>query len=221
MATEATADDFYALGLPPDTIAAAQASVSRVAHVGSGAGTVATTEGSAPLGVYDVRIQVVTSGVPGVATVRWSLDRGATWTSPVVAPASSVPLVIGATGTAVIFDGALVALDLYSFIATRALERHLSASNAKVRSYLRRRFRDGLPAWDDALINAACSEAALGLITQRGFDPKNPGDKAIADRAKAGLDFVKDVGDSIAHPEGALDVTDTEPVALSDPRRED
>ena len=72
VATEATPDDFFALGLHPDALTSALAMVSRVAHVGGGSGRVATTEDSSPLGVYDVRIQVVTPGAPGAATVRSS-----------------------------------------------------------------------------------------------------------------------------------------------------
>jgi phage gp36-like protein len=221
VASEATDLDFYALGLHPDAVADAQAMVSRVSHVGSNAGSVVVAEGSAPLGTYDVRLQVVASGAPGTATVRWSLDKGVTWSATVTAPAASAPLVIGATGMAVVFAGALVAGDLYSFVAARALERHLSAANAKVRSYLRRRFKTDLASWDDSLIAAAVSIAALSLLTQRGFDPKNPGDQAVADRASDGTKFVKDVGASIAHPEGVLDVTDTAPEVFSDEARGD
>lgn len=218
MANAATVADFYALGLPPDTIAAAENSLGRVTHTGSGAGTV--TPGGAPLGVYDVRIQVVTSGNPGTATVRYTFDAGVTYTSPVTAP-SGTALVLGVSGLTALFEGALVAGDLYSFVGVRALERHLAASNAKIRAYLRRRFPGGLDEWDDSLLDASCSVAALALITQRGFDPRNPGDKAIADRSDAGLDYVKDVGASIAHPDGTLDVTDTAPVAFSDTPREE
>lgn len=218
MANAATVDDFYALGLPPDAIASAENSISRVTHTGSGAGTV--TAGGAPLGVYDVRIQVVTSGLPGAATVRWTFDAGATWSSTVTAP-SGAALVLGVSGLTATFEGALVANDLYSFVGSRALERHLAAGNAKIRAYLRRRFPDGLAAWDDSLLDAACAVTALAIITQRGFDPRNPGDKAIADRAKAGLEYAQDVGASIAHPDTTLDVTDTAPVALSDTPRED
>lgn len=218
MAAEAIAADFYALGLHPDTIASALAQVSRVEHTGGGAG-VMVPEGS-PLGVYDVRVQVVSSGAPGAATVRWSFDAGATWTIPAVAPLDA-PLVLGASGMAVRFEGAFVAGDLYAFTAVRALERHLSAANATARAHLRRRFREGLPAWDDSIIAAAVSLAALSLLTQRGFDPRNPGDKAVADRAAEGIKYLKDVGASIAHPDGAIEALDTAPVAFSDPPRED
>lgn len=220
MATAATPEDFFALGLHPDAVLAAQAMVSRVTHVGGGAGVVAVAEGSTPLGVYDVRIQVRTSGAPGAATVRWTLDEGATWSADVVAPAGGAPLVIGATGMAVTFDGALVALDLYTFVAARALERHLSASNAKITAYLRRRFPRGLPSWDDSLVAASVFDASLSFLIQRGFDPRNPGDKAVADRAEAGVQFVKDVGANIAHPDNALAETVTSPRVYSDPREE-
>lgn len=222
MATAATADDFFAVGLHPDTIAGAEGAISRVTQVGGGACVVAVTETSRPLGVYDVRVQVVTSGAPGTATVRWTLDAGATWSATVTAPAALAPLVIGVTGCAVTFDGALHAGDLYSFTAVRALERHLAAANAKVRAYLRRRFgAEGLPSWDESLIASAVFIAALPLLVQRGFDPKNPGDKAVADRADEAVTYVKDVGASIAHPDGSLDDTETAPVAFSDAPREE
>lgn len=220
MATEATANDLFALGLHPDALTAAQAQVSRVQHTGAGAGVVAVHESSAPLGVYQIVIQVISGGAPGTAIVRYSLDGGATWSSNTLAPAGS-PLVLGASGMAVVFTDTFVANDLYAFVAVRAVERHLSASNAKVRALLRRRFPEGLAAWDDSLIAASCFDASLSLLVQRGFDPRNPGDAAVATRAKDGIAFVKDVGAAIAHPDGALDVTGTAPVALSDPPRDD
>lgn len=222
MATEATAADLYALGLHPDTIAAAQAQVSRVGHVGAGVGVVAVHESSAPLGVYDVRVQVLTSGALDAATVRYTLDGAVTWSAPVVAPAAA-PLVLGASGMAVVFDGALTLGDLYSFVAVRAVERHLSAANAKVRGKLRRRFRnDELASWDDGIIAAATAEASLSLLTQRGFDPRNAGDAAVATRAKEGMKYVDEIGANLAHPDGALAiVADTAPVVYSEPRRGD
>lgn len=217
MATAATADDLFALGLHPDTIAAAQAQVSRVTHVGGGVGVVAVHESSSPLGVYQITVQVMTTGAPGAATVRYTLDNGVTWSSTVTAPSGS-PLVLGASGMAVTFEGALTAGDTYAFVAVRAVERHLSAANAKVRAKLRRRFRaDELPSWDDSLVAASTAEAALSLLTQRGFDPRNPGDQAVATRAKEGMRYVDDVGAGLAHPDGALSITaDTAPVVLSD-----
>lgn len=217
MATAATADDLYALGLHPDTIAAAQAQVSRVTHVGGGVGVVAVHESSSPLGVYQITVQVMTTGAPGTATVRYTLDNSATWSSTVTAPSGS-PLVLGASGMAVTVEGTLTAGDTYSFVAVRAVERHLAASNAKVRAKLRRRFRaDELPSWDDSLVAASTAEAALSLLTQRGFDPRNPGDAAVAARAKEGMRYVDDVGAGLAHPDGALSITaDTAPVVLSD-----
>ena len=220
MSTEATPEDFFALGLHPDALVSALAMVSRVAHVGGGAGTVAVTDTSSPLGVYDVRIQVVASGNPGVATVRWTLDAGLTWSATVTAP-NGAPLVLGVTGLAVVFDGALVAGDLYSFTAVRALERHLNASNAKTRALLRRRFKAGIPAWDASVVEASVAQACVSILTQRGFNPKDGADKAVADRADTALKYLKDVGASIAHPDGMLDVLDTDPVAISDLRRED
>lgn len=220
MSTEATPEDFFALGLHPDALTSALAQVSRVAHVGGGAGSVMVAEGASPLGVYDVRIQVVASGNPGVATVRWTLDAGLTWTGPVTAP-SGAPLVLGVTGLAVTFDGALVAGDLYSFTAVRALERHLDAANAKTRAILRRRFKAGIPAWDASVVEASVAQACVSILTQRGFNPKDGADAAVSDRADTALKYLKDVGASIAHPDGMLDVTDTDPVAVSDPRRED
>lgn len=216
----ATPEDFFALGLHPDALVSALAMVSRVAHVGGGAGTVAVTDTSSPLGVYDVRIQVVASGLPGAATVRWTLDAGLTWTGPVTAP-SGAPLVLGVTGLAVVFDGALVAGDLYSFTAVRALERHLDAANAKTRAILRRRFKGAMPAWDASVVEASVAQACLSILTQRGFNPKDGADKAIADRADSSMKYLKDVGASIAHPDGMLDVLDTDPVAVSDPPRDE
>lgn len=223
MATAATPDDLFALGLHPDTIAAAQAQVSRVHHVGAGAGVVAVHESSAPLGVYQITVQVMGAGAPGTGTVRYTTDGGATWSATVTAPADLTPLVLATSGMAVTFDGALVVGDLYSFVAVRAVERHLSASNAKVRAKLRRRFRnDELPSWDDGLIAASTAEASLSLLTQRGYDPRNPGDAAVATRAKNGMLYVDEVGDCLAHPDGALAITaDTAPEVFSDRRRED
>lgn len=216
----ATPDDFFALGLHPDALVSALAMVSRVAHVGGGAGVVSVTDTSSPLGVYDVRIQVVASGLPGAATVRWTLDAGLTWSATVTAPNGS-PLVLDVTGLAVTFDGALVAGDLYSFTAVRALERHLDAANAKTRAILRRRFKGAIPAWDASVVEASVAQASLSILTQRGFNPKDGADAAISDRADTALKYLKDVGASIAHPDGMLDVVDTDPVAVSDLRRED
>lgn len=216
----ATPDDFFALGLHPDAIVSALAMVSRVAHVGGGSGVVSVAEGASPLGVYDVRIQVVAPGNPGVATVRWTLDAGLTWSATVTAPNGS-PLVLDVTGLAVTFDGALVAGDLYSFTAVRALERHLDAANAKTRAILRRRFKGAIPAWDASVVEASVAQASLSILTQRGFNPKDGADAAISDRADTALKYLKDVGASIAHPDGMLDVVDTDPVAVSDLRRED
>lgn len=222
MATAATVDDFFALGLHPDTVTAAQSMVSRVAHVGAGAGVVTVDPESAPLGVYDIRVQVVTSGLPGVATVRWSLDAGVTWAGPVVAPAASVPLVLGVTGMAVVFGaGALVALDLYSFTAVRAVERHLAVANAKIRARIRRRFPAGLAAWDEGMIAAAVFDAAHSLLTMRGFDPKNGADKAVQLRAESGAKYLDDVVAGRLHPDDAEALFDAAPVAYSDARRED
>lgn len=216
----ATPDDFFALGLHPDALVSALAMVSRVAHVGGGAGVVSVAEGASPLGVYDVRIQVVAPGNPGVATVRWTLDAGLTWSATVTAP-NGAPLVLGVTGMAVTFDGALVAGDLYSFTAVRALERHLDAANAKTRAILRRRFKGAIPAWDASVVEASVAQASLSILTQRGFNPRDGADAAISDRADTALKYLKDVGASIAHPDGMLEVTDTDPVAVSDLRRED
>lgn len=216
----ATPDDFFALGLHPDALVSALAMVSRVAHVGGGAGVVSVAEGASPLGVYDVRIQVVAPGNPGVATVRWTLDAGLTWSATVTAPNGS-PLVLDVTGLAVTFDGPLVAGDLYSFTAVRALERHLDAANAKTRAILRRRFKGAIPAWDASVVEASVAQASLSILTQRGFNPKDGADAAISDRADTALKYLKDVGASIAHPDGMLDVVDTDPVAVSDLRRED
>lgn len=216
----ATPDDFFALGLHPDAIVSALAMVSRVAHVGGGSGVVSVAEGASPLGVYDVRIQVVAPGNPGVATVRWTLDAGLTWSATVTAPNGS-PLVLDVTGLAVTFDGALVAGDLYSFTAVRALERHLDAANAKTRAILRRRFKGAIPAWDASVVEASVAQASLSILTQRGFNPRDGADAAISDRADTALKYLKDVGASIAHPDGMLEVTDTDPVAVSDLRRED
>lgn len=218
MATAATADDLFALGLHPDTIAAAQAQVSRVTHVGAGVGVVAVHESSSPLGVYQITVQVMTTGAPGAATVRYTIDNGATWSSTVTAP-SGAPLVLGASGMAVTFEGAsFTAGDTYSLVAVRAVERHLSVSNAKVRAKLRRRFRrDELASWDDSLIGASTAEAALSLLTQRGFDPRNAGDQAVATRAKEGMRYVDEVAACLAHPDGALDITsNTAPEVFSD-----
>lgn len=216
----ATPEDFFALGLHPDALTSALAQVSRVAHVGGGAGTVAVAEGASPLGVYDVRIQVVASGNPGVATVRWTLDAGLTWSATVTAPFGA-PLVLGVTGLAVVFDGPLVAGDLYSFTAVRALERHLAASNAKTRALLRRRFKGAIPPWDASVVEASIAMACVSILTQRGFNPKDGADAAVSDRADTALKYLKDIGASIAHPDGMLEVTDTDPVAVSDLPRDE
>ena len=160
---------------------------------------------------------------PPTATAAAAESECASWVATpapptVTAPAGS-PLVLGASGMAVGFTGAsFTAGDLYSFVAARAVERHLAAANAKVRAKLRRRFpNDELLSWDDSIVAASCSEAALSLLTQRGFDPRNPGDQAVATRAKEGMRYVDEVGASIAHPDGAINgATTTAPEALSD-----
>jgi hypothetical protein len=221
VATAASVEDFLAFGLHPDALAAALAQVSRVTHVGAGAGVMTVHESSAPLGVYDVRVQVVASGAPGAATVQWTINAGVTWAGPVVAPAGGAPLVLGATGLAVAFDGALVAGDLYTFAAVRALERHLAAANARMAARLRRRYPGGLPSWDDGILSAVVADAALSVLTMRGFDPKNGADKAVELRAKTGAEYVDDVLAARVHPEGAETNFDVAPAAFSEPRRED
>lgn len=78
--------------------------------------------------------------------------------------------------------------------------RHLSAASGFIDSYLNGHFTLPLKSWDDALIQKCCEIAAGTLLTIRGYDPEDSGDKTIIRRYEIAQAWLNDIKEGSITP---------------------
>lgn len=104
-------------GLPVALVRAAQTTAgSLAAFTQSGAGPLITATGATPNDAYQVRVEILVGGAVAVATFRYSLDGGDTWSAAI---ATAATYAIPDTGITLQFPvGTYVAGETYSADAT-------------------------------------------------------------------------------------------------------
>jgi hypothetical protein len=136
---------------------------SAVVHTGTGDGEATVQELDS--GCYvraAVRIEVLSSGALGVATVRYSLDAwtgnpSPTYSTPIVVPVGGI-VTLAAVGLTVTFDDDLLVGDVYTFTVTE--DYYASTVPASAGAILR-----SLNTWEDLVLcgNAASASAAATM----------------------------------------------------------
>lgn len=86
--------------------------IGPVQQIGTGSAVVVPS--GAPLANYDIEVEITTGGSPGTAAYRYTLDAGATFSTPATVPGGGVVTLSG-TGVTLTFAGTFVAGDVYVF----------------------------------------------------------------------------------------------------------
>jgi len=186
-----TLGDFLRLGLPPEALRTARTTHAPITPTGAGAGVVV------PAGCLDVaaleldqlpvRLQVVAGGAPGVATWRWSLDGGSTWTATATTPASAAaalvtPSGIG-TGVGVRFVGTLVTGATYAWTSVSCVATCRRAGNEEAVRYLSRAFTFPLTEVPTDVVRDTCAIIAADVMAVTGYRPSDGSDELFEKRA--------------------------------------
>jgi len=88
-----------------------------------------------------------------------------------------------------------------SRVPANTLTTQLSAKSAFADGYIRRKFKLPLSSWGDDLRECVCvlaAEASLGTI---GWNPEDPANAALVERAKAWRRWLEQLGDGDVEPE--------------------
>ncbi len=191
----AAVPDFLRGGLAGSALKTAPTDLGPVTVVGAGTGAV-TPGGTLDVGALrtataTIDVQVIVEGMPGTATFRWRLNGGA-WSAAAATPAPApggapVPAPLGATGLSASFAGALTAADVWSFPAVSCVQQALNAWNARMDAVYLKRLGATPATWDAMAVQRVVDAARRQVLTERGYNPENPSDKAIADAGDAAV----------------------------------
>lgn len=181
----ADAAHLAALGLNEGALRALRGFFGTITQTGSGTGTV--TPGGSPAGIYALRVRVSTGGALGAAAVEISLDGGTSYRAPVTVPSGGV-LAVSATassiasGLTLTFAGAFTLDDVYACDAASRVEMALDAASDWLDGFLARQFTLPLLTWGSDVSGTAAADAALTILTARGYNPNEGADVAIRER---------------------------------------
>lgn len=87
-----------------------------------------------------------------------------------------------------------------SGISTTDQDAALEAASRKADSYLNSAFKLPITSWGADLKEAVCAIAAFILLKNRGFDPENPADAAIAKGNDDAMKWLRDIAEGKATP---------------------
>lgn len=195
--------ELWRLGVPrtvsSDDPAMPRGAVSPITKVvATGVGTL-TLLGGWPWDTYQIRVEIVTGGAPGVASARGSLNGGTTW-QPTTTIAEDGSWLLDESGLLLGFGGTQAALDAWTLTTTEAAAQAQvrRIAGAEICRWFRQRGLTPPTEWGDDFTEINAVLAAWRLLEgKRGFESDTEQRRGLLARVDKAWKDLYEIGEEI------------------------